>query len=140
MTILKYKYNPNRSIIDDLTTSLFALETLELGSCDVTDDDVSKILSQTPYLARLVLTCNPKVTETSITAILGRNPTMALVNVGGCSEISKPPDPLLKLANPEVCTLMANVVYKVVDSWEQLWEGKCISKRLPDNLVIFKSI
>ncbi|XP_014213006.1 tonsoku-like protein [Copidosoma floridanum] len=119
--------------------SYSTLEYLDLSSCQATDFDVEKILSKTPNLTKLILNNNPNVTQTSLSAILIRKPTLNYIDLSGCKLIEDPPPTNLRIATPQVCTLLVHMNSLVVDSWEVLWQGKSKTKRLPDSFVIFKS-
>lgn len=118
--------------------SLATLESLELSSCDLSDSDLSRILSQTSNLTRLVANGNPKLTKQSLLKILQHRPTLSYVDISGCSEISEPPDVGADISSPDICTLVISMAFEVQQSWLELWCGEGSIQILPHNVVIFK--
>lgn len=130
----------DKIFFSDSLISFYTLESLELSSCQATDLDVEKILSQAPNLTKITLSNNINVTKTSLCAILKRNQTMTYINLTGCRLVEEPPEPNLRITSPQVCTLLVHMTLDVIDAWENLWQRKGHSKKLPHSLVIFKPI
>ncbi|OXU24659.1 hypothetical protein TSAR_000170 [Trichomalopsis sarcophagae] len=130
----------DKIFFSDSLVSFYTLESLEIGSCQATDLDVEKILSQAPNLTRINVSNNINVTKTSLCAILQRNPTMTYINLTGCRLVEEPPEANLKITSPQVCTLLVHMRHDVIDAWENLWQRKGYSKKLPHSLVMFKPI
>ncbi|XP_043665858.1 tonsoku-like protein isoform X1 [Vespula pensylvanica] len=135
--------HPTRSsfITDIIQNSKFffmTLESLELACCDITDDDVKSILLQAPNLTKLILNGNSKVSLISVHMLLNHRPTLTYIDVSGCTNITEPPDPNITIKNPEICTLIINMIPDICQSWLILWEGKGIVHKLSHNLTIFK--
>ncbi|XP_046607521.1 tonsoku-like protein isoform X1 [Neodiprion virginianus] len=117
--------------------SLATLESLDLSMCDLCDDDLSRILSQTANLAKLVINGNIKLSKKSLCDVLQHKPTLSYIDFSGCSEITDPPDLEVFICHPEICTLVVSMASEVQQSWLKLWGGQGYIQTLPHNVVIF---
>ncbi|XP_015183196.1 PREDICTED: tonsoku-like protein [Polistes dominula] len=119
-------------------SSFITLESLELSCCDIIDNDVKIILQQAPNLTKIIFNGNSKISSVSVHMLLNRRPTLTHIDVSGCKTITEPPDSNITIKNPEVCTLIVNMISDICQSWLILWEGRGIVHKLPHNLTIFK--
>ncbi|XP_046746534.1 tonsoku-like protein isoform X2 [Diprion similis] len=117
--------------------SLATLESLDLSMCDLCDDDLSRILSQTANLSKLVVNGNIKLSKRSLLDVLQRKQTLAYIDFSGCSVIIDPPDFQVFICCPEICTLVVSMASGVQQPWLKLWGGQGYIQTLPHNVVIF---
>lgn len=116
--------------------SLATLETLEMSSCDVGDSELLQILLQTSNLSRLNVSGNRRLSMKSLTQILRRRPSLAHVDISGCSEIEEPADLDADIVT-EISELVISMKQEVRESWLALWAGEGRIKPLPHNVVTF---
>ncbi|XP_015121499.1 tonsoku-like protein [Diachasma alloeum] len=135
-------YNPGNSILEVMMSGLksifMSLDTLELSGCNLRNSDVLEVLEKCPNLSKFVLGDNPEVTQVSLEALVGRRPTLMLINVTGCEKITRIPSFGLTIQNPSVCTLMASFSEEVCNAWRDLWGHQAIFYRQPHDIVIIR--
>ncbi|XP_014616717.1 PREDICTED: tonsoku-like protein isoform X8 [Polistes canadensis] len=124
-------------VIKNSKISFMTLESLELSCCDIIDDDVKTILLHAPNLTKIIFNGNSKISSVSVNMLLNRRPTLTHIDVSGCKTITEPPDPNITIKNPEICTLIVNMISDICQSWLILWEGRGVVHKLPHNLTIF---
>ncbi|XP_063990690.1 tonsoku-like protein [Diachasmimorpha longicaudata] len=119
-------------------SSFMSLETLDLTGCNLSNSDVLEVLGKCQNLSKFALGDNPEVTQVSLEALVGRRPSLMLINVTGCEKITRIPSFGLTIHNPSVCTLMANFSEEVCNAWRELWGEQTILYRHPHDITIIR--
>lgn len=121
-------------------TIFMSLESLELRGCGLSNSDVLHVLDKCHNLSKFVLGDNPEVTQVSLEALVGRKPTLVMINVTGCERVDRIPSFGLRICNPEVCTLMASLADEVCEAWKDLWGRQALLYKQPHDIVVIRPI